>query len=169
MINDKEKYITSDTLMIGSTDTNIPLSPAEWHPKVRKLYNYWLSIHPEGEGLPTREYFDPIDVADILPLVWMLDVHRDPLRFKFRLLGTGLTPILGKDPTGVWLDEAFPGAISSGAYDDYKYIVETKSALYRKGTPQYIVPEYKTIERLLMPLVDKNNDCVILLGISVYT
>ncbi|WP_419902907.1 PAS domain-containing protein [Kiloniella sp.] len=155
--------------MVSQTDTSIPLTPSEWSPKVRKFYNYWLSIHPEGEGLPSRQDFDPMDIIDLLPIVWMLDVYRNPLRFKFRLLGTALAPILGKEPTGQWLDEAFPGVMDSGAFNDYRYIAETNNALYRKGTPQYIVPEYKTIERLLMPLVDKNNQCEILLGISVYT
>ena len=155
--------------MVGSTDTDVPLTPSEWNPKTSKIYNYWLSIHPGDNQLPRRQDFDPMDIVDLLPIVWMLDVHRDPLRYKFRLLGTALIPILGKEPTGLWLEEAFPDALNSGAYDDYNYVVRTKQALYRKGTPQYIVPEYKTIERLLLPLVDSNNNCEIILGLSVYT
>ncbi|MFD2204596.1 PAS domain-containing protein [Kiloniella antarctica] len=155
--------------MVGPTNTDIPFTQSEWNSKISKIYNYWLSIHPKSNELPRRQDFDPMDIVDLLPLVWMLDIHNDPLRYKFRLLGTALTPILGKEPTGQWLDEAFPDALNSGAYDDYHYVVRTQKALYRKGTPQYIVPEYKTIERLLMPLVDRDNNCQIILGLSVYT
>ncbi|MEH6629738.1 MAG: PAS domain-containing protein [Halopseudomonas aestusnigri] len=155
--------------MVGPTDTNTPLNPSDWGPKSRKMYNYWLSIHHDDGGLPTRQDFDPMDIVDLLPLVWMLDVHRNPLRYEFRLLGTALIPILGKEATGQWVDEAFPDIINSGAFDDYNHVATTKEPLYRIGTPQYIVPEYKKIERVLMPLVDKNGDCNILLGISTYT
>ena len=43
------------------------LDTARWHPRVARLYRYWLSIHPPGGGLPGRQHFDPVDVPELLP------------------------------------------------------------------------------------------------------
>ncbi|MCZ4281486.1 PAS domain-containing protein [Kiloniella laminariae] len=155
--------------MTGRTDFNLPLRPDNWDRKIQQMYNYWLSIHPAKGQLPSRQHFDPMDIPRLLPIVWMFDVHHNPTRFKFRLMGTEIATIVGKDAGGQWLDEAFPDLVSSGVYEDYSYVAETNKVLYRLGKPQYFVPEHKKIERLLMPLVDAENRCQILLGISVYS
>ncbi len=155
--------------MIEKTDVSLPLEPNTWDPQLVELYNYWKSIKPSPNRLPSRQDFDPMDVPKLLPILWMFDVHHHPLRFKFRLLGTSITPIVGKEATNEWLDEAFPEVTATGVYEDYTYVAQSCSPLYRKGSPQYFVPDYKSIERLILPLVDKKGKCEILLGISVYT
>ncbi len=145
------------------------LVPENWHEKLQTLYSYWLSLHPAPGQLPGRNDFDPLAVPSLLPILWMLDVYADPIKFKFRLMGSELVTTLGREVTGKWLDDIYPDAKTSGAFDDYCYVVENKLPLYRDDKPQYIVPDYHHIERLLLPFVDENQHCNILLGISVYT
>ena len=45
--------------------------------------------------------------------MWMLDVHRDPLRYRYRLCGTEMVRSLGREVTGIWLDEAHPQLIEN--------------------------------------------------------
>src|SRR3546814_18827524 len=62
--------------------------PEDAAPKIKALLAYWQSIHPAGGGLPGRRHLDPVDIPELLPNIWMIDVKRGPLRFRFRLVGT---------------------------------------------------------------------------------
>ncbi len=152
-----------------SVDEELELETESWHKDLRALYAYWLSIHPSEGMLPSRADFDPLEVHTMLSKIWMLDVHHDPLRLKFRIVGTELVKFLQVDPTGEWLLDAFPDAATSAAHEDYCSVANTKKPHYRCDVPQYIVPDYRHIERLLLPLVDENQQCNIILGISIYT
>ncbi|MGD1876654.1 MAG: hypothetical protein ACFB13_04040 [Kiloniellaceae bacterium] len=57
-------------------------------PKIKALFDYWQSIHPAarpgGSGdeasLPGRQHLDPIDIPELLPNIWMIDVtHEAPV------------------------------------------------------------------------------------------
>jgi hypothetical protein len=69
------------------TDYRVPHDRSAWHPLVRRFYEYWLAIGPEGQ-LPGRQHLAPEEMVPMLSRMWMLDVHRDPLRFRYRLYGT---------------------------------------------------------------------------------
>src|ERR1700681_3947345 len=69
------------------TNHQIPDDRSGWHPTVRRFYEYWLSVAPSGR-LPGRQHIHPEDLVTVLPRVWMLDVYRNPLRFRYRLAGT---------------------------------------------------------------------------------
>lgn len=99
----------------------------------------------------------------------MFDVIGDPLRYRFRLIGAEINAILGKDSTGQWMDEAFPDVIKTGILENYDHVATLASPLYRKGSPQYYVPEHRVNERLLLPIAGEDRACSILLGISVYS
>ena len=74
------------------------------HEGLRRLYRYWESKHSEGR-FPSRRDIDPADIAYILGNVILLDVLREPLRFRFRLMGSHLTQRTGYDLTGRFIDD----------------------------------------------------------------
>ena len=141
----------------------------DWHRYILRLYRYWRSIHPNGGGLPSRRDLDPLDLADILPWIWMVDIQREPLRFKFRLMGTEHVHAIGFDPTGMWIDEAFPDFLTGPGYPDYRYLAEEAAPSYRKGPAHYHVSDYKIIERIMLPLAGNGSDCGIILAATVYS
>ena len=73
--------------------------PEDCDSSIRAVYDYWCSIH-SAQGLPARHHWDPVDVPSLLPNLWMADVERDPVRFRFRLIGSAVVQILGEDLTG---------------------------------------------------------------------
>ncbi|MEQ8393983.1 PAS domain-containing protein [Thalassobaculum sp.] len=81
---------------------------------IQALVAYWRKIHPT-DGLPGRQHFDPIDIPELLPHIWLADVSRDPWRFRLRLIGTAIVAASGRDSTGLWCDEAFVNFDSSSA------------------------------------------------------
>jgi hypothetical protein len=144
------------------------LDTSDWDHRVRRLYDYWCGLCESGGGLPRRKDMDPMDIADILRWIWMVDVHRDPLRFKFRLFGTAHVETMGTERTGQWIDEAFPEFPTSVGYADYVSVAEELKPSYRKGPAHYHVPDYKTIERIMLPLVDEDGRGEIILALTVY-
>lgn len=71
--------------------------------RIRKLYDYWLA---KAKGrVPSRSDIDPVDVRELLPNLLMIDMFGDPIRFRFRLVGTRVVQYTGFDFTGRCLDE----------------------------------------------------------------
>src|SRR3546814_12116428 len=55
--------------------------------KLRRLYEYWCS-RCQGGALPSRRDIDPLDIPDLLPNLFLLDVIGDAEDFVFRLAGS---------------------------------------------------------------------------------
>lgn len=153
------------------TVTADPAAPpvAQWSAKVRQLHDHWRAIHPPTGLLPGRRHFDPLAVPRLMPLLWMADVQRSPLRFRYRLIGTAHVAAMGCDHTGRWIDEVFPGFADSRAYVQFANVVEGKRPGWRRGRPQYHVdPMIYETERLLLPMAANGRDVDLVLGITVY-
>ncbi|HZB91088.1 MAG TPA: PAS domain-containing protein [Stellaceae bacterium] len=136
------------------TDSDFDLDTTGWNPRLRRLYDYWRAIRPAGGLLPGRRHFDPIDVPELLPGIWLLDVHREPFRLRYRLAGTGIVAAIGHEVTGLWLDEAHPGIMENRTFvERYRHVVERGLPDRRKGKPRlWVHRDFDQIENLLLPL-----------------
>jgi hypothetical protein len=150
------------------------LRPETWHTTVKALYDYWISIHPAA-GLPGRQHVDPTAIPRLLAHVFMVDVSRDPLRFKYRLMGTEYTMLIGRDLTGRYLDEVHPG-FHGLILRQYTEAAELGRPAFRKGPimyarsdKQYPDKQYLGMERLIVPLARNGVDVEMILGVVVYT
>jgi hypothetical protein len=139
-----------------------------WHPHSRRLYDYWLEIAPAGL-LPGRQHVSPIDIAPLLPRIWMLDVVRDPLRFRYRLLGTGGVSTLGREFTGHWLDDAHPEYRDDPLLNArYRYMVETGRPTWRRGPVRWEHDSlHREVENCMVPLAADGRKVDILFAVSV--
>lgn len=140
----------------------------QWHPRVRELYSHWLAIHPPV-GLPGRQHLRPADIPGLLPYIWMLDVHREPFRLKYRLAGTRIVDALKREVTGMWLDDAHPHIRDDEAYlERYRRVALHKEVRWRRGTPVFKQDQHVAeLENLILPLAT-DGECVdILLIITV--
>jgi hypothetical protein len=124
-----------------------------WAPNVRRLYDYWRAIHPSG-ALPGRQHFDPSALPDLLPGIWLLDVYRDPFRLKYRLAGSEIVAAIGREVTGMWIEEAHPHVgYDQPALQRYLHVVLAKRPSWRTGTPNFWSHRnFSRIENLLLPL-----------------
>lgn len=134
-------------------DSDIVPDTSAWHPRAARLYRYWRTIRPAGSALPGRRHFDPVDIADLLPGIWLLDVQREPFRLRYRLVGTGIVEAIGHEVTGLWLDQAHPGAVQDpGFVKRYRSAVEKGEPSWRKGNPRlWTHRDFDVIENLLLP------------------
>lgn len=143
--------------------------PGDAAPKIKTLLDYWRSIHPADGGLPGRRHLDPIDIPELLPNIWMIDVKRDPLRFRLRLVGTEIVRFTGRDATGRWLDEIYPGYAESDAFAFHSAVAREGKPGYRKGgmlsNPSR---SYIEAERLYLPLAEDGRQVDIVLVMTLY-
>ncbi len=148
--------------------SNSPL-PEDCDPRLRRLCEYWLSLRPAADGLPGRQHIDPAAIRDLLPWIWMVDVERNPLRFRYRLLGTEQVHAMERDLTGHLLDDAHPRFVTSVSYPQYVAAAERAEIGYRRGPPVFhLNKDYVAIERLLLPLAKDGAAVDVLLAITVY-
>jgi PAS domain len=126
--------------------------PADRDPRIGKLYDYWRSLRPVVGSFPGRQHLDPGAIADLLPWVWMVDVRHDPLRFKYRLIGTEQVAAMEADFTGRWMDEAHPKFLRSAAYREFVAAAEEGAVGYRSGPPLFQSRAAGAVERLLLAL-----------------
>ncbi len=139
------------------------------HQRARRLYDYWSEIHP-AEGLPGRQHFDPSAVPDVLPNLRLIDVQREPLRFRYRLLGSRVDVVHGRNLANQWLDEAHAGDPAlANLLREYELIAETGEPSWRRGRP-WVVPEPEcvTVEALRLPLARDGATVDMVLGLSMY-
>lgn len=135
------------------TGYRIPDDRSSWHPLVRQFYDYWVGIAPPGR-LPGRQHVAPEAIVPVLSRLWIVDVFRDPLRFRYRLVGTDITRSVQRELTGLWLDEAQPESVNNpNLRDRYRFILETRQATWRRGRTLWDRdPTHKQVENCLAPL-----------------
>lgn len=158
MLNAEQDWI----FVKDGTDTS------DWHGAILRLYDYWKSIKPE-RCLPGRQHFDPLDIPDLLPRLWLLDVVRPGPRFRFRLVGTSSVKTLGHDPTGLWLDESHPIFTKKpDILTRYILTVETRTPTYRRGLQRITLSkDYQTVENIFLPMASDGETVDLLVAISV--
>ncbi|MHA1523559.1 MAG: PAS domain-containing protein [Alphaproteobacteria bacterium] len=73
-------------------------------PEQRQLYDYWCD-RAGARKMPSRTEIKPGDIPDLLPLLSLIDVERDPNRYRVRLAGTSLYDVYAGEITGKYVDE----------------------------------------------------------------
>jgi hypothetical protein len=150
------------------TNHRIPDDRSAWHPLVCQFYEYWRRVAPPGL-LPGRQHIAPEDIVPLLSRLWIVDVFRDPLRFRYRLVGTDITRSVQRELTGQWLDEAQPESVKNpNLRDRYRFILETGQATWRRGQTQWDRdPNHRLVENCLAPLATDGRTVDKIIAVSV--
>lgn len=156
----------------GWIEHRIPDDRSAWHPLIQQFYDYWLSIAPLDAmpgALPGRQHVAPEEMTAWLSRLWLLDVHRGPLRYRFRVCGSGVVRSLGQEVTGRWLDEVHPlSASDPRSRDRLRIAAELSRPTWRRGTPRCPrAPEAKIAESLMVPLAADGHTVDKIMGVSI--
>src|SRR5262245_63511473 len=117
-------------------------------------YRYWQSKR-NGHAIPARSAFDPLlEIPALVRFMMLKDVQRDPLDFRYRLVGTGLRPHMTTDYTGQWMSDVEYQRPPSTIWDYHKQVAETGEPLFIK--PNYVGPhkDYLFVEAAMLPLAE---------------
>lgn len=119
---------------------------------VRALYDYWRGLHGD-RPFPAKRDIDPAAIKTLLPYVIIVEIHRNPFRVRYRLVGTEAVIFAGKDYTGVWLHEAKWGEMTEIIGSYYRRVAETGRPLF--GADEVLINDkWKEYEWAILPLSD---------------
>jgi len=122
------------------------------HADLRRLYDYWESRRA-GRRYPARSDIDPVEFSFALGNVTLIEVLYNPVRFKFRLMGSLMAQRVGRDLTGKMVDELPNPAYRDLLLTAYRQAIETglpNTALYE----QTIEGRPRQFEVLRLPLAE---------------
>jgi hypothetical protein len=84
---------------------------------------YWRALGP-ADLFPSRHDIKPGSIPRLLPYIALIDVvARLPLSLRYRLIGTGITRILGRDLTNRDVRDAFPGDVWEEVESDLRQAI----------------------------------------------
>ncbi len=136
--------------------------------EIRSFYDYWLSIHP-ATGLPGRQHFDPLEIPRLLANIWLLDVFREPYRFRVRLVGTAITDFTGRDVTGQWCHDVYDNFEDTDGFSCIRACAVNGKPQYRMGNViSNLERSYTAAERIYLPLASNGRDVDIIAVMTQY-
>lgn len=134
--------------------------------RIARLHAYW-SGRRRGRAIPARGDIDPADFAYILGNVALVEVHRDPLRFRCRLHGVNLVSRDGYDMTGRWLHEHPEPEYRAQIDRVYGEVAATARLTY--GVRDIVVDgRVRRYETLVLPLGRDGTTVDMILAAQVY-
>ncbi|WP_085905173.1 PAS domain-containing protein [Kiloniella majae] len=132
-------------------------------PHLVDLLEYWVAL-PRVKELPSRVDIDPQAIPALLPYCELIDVHRGPLDFEYRLIGTLIDEIATQCYTGLRLSEIPTQNPPSLMFALYEKVTQEKKPV------RTILPYtgdqlgIKDVESLVLPLSREGDDVDMLLG-----
>ena len=102
-------------------------------PVVMNLHDYWRS-KLRGRVMPAPTDIDPSEIRPLLPGIIIAEYVGEPVRVRYRLVGTNQVYYNGMDFTGLYLDE-----IDWGVENDFVRLVHDTL----RGTAAPVVGQYQ--------------------------
>ena len=126
--------------------------------------DYWDGKR-RGRRMPARRDIEPTEILDLLPFVVLIDVERDPLDFRYRLVGTAVAARFGHDRTGERFSTLLPQTEGNEVWKTATRIVEEKRPIVSHipyvGFNRW-VQNYRDIS---MPLSEDNDVVNMIFGV----
>ena len=119
-------------------------------PGLDRALDYWERKR-SGHPMPGRQDIDPVEMQDFLPRIALLDIVRQPVRFRYRVCGTGVCHVHHCDTTGLWVDGLEPDPYGSMMHEQYFDVVRSRRpAMHLNVLSSHDC--YRAYTHLLMPL-----------------
>jgi hypothetical protein len=71
---------------------------------IARLYDRWDGWR-RGRAFPSKSDIDPAAIVSCLPFLSIAEIHQEPLRIRYRLVGTEIVRLRGVDFTWKWMHE----------------------------------------------------------------
>ncbi len=121
--------------------------------RIRGGFDYWMSKRA-GRRMPSRGDITPAEIVELLPYIILIDVTRDPLDFRYRLIGTVIDTHMNQPLTGRWISSIPHQRAPSRIWTACERVLVERTA-HSSDIP-YIGPmkDFVVSEDILMPLSD---------------
>ena len=118
---------------------------------LNELLALWRSRLGARE-MPARADFDATELMRFGGRIALIDVEYAPKRYRFRLIGSRMTEILGRDSTGRYIDDLYQPGFYETAVGSYEAILRDRAPVTAHGDMKAIGKEHIRFESLDLPL-----------------
>lgn len=141
-----------------------PASDLALFPDLQPALGYWHDKR-NGRRMPGRNDIDPGEMVEFLPRIMLADVEREPMRFRYRLCGTGICHVHPSDPTHLAADELLPPAYGELVNGQYLEVVRTgRPALHLNVFDTH--DRYRSYAHLILPLSRDQDEVDMILSVD---
>ncbi len=125
---------TAETgLLDGLTPCRVSLPPSDIRSaRIKSLDAYWHSLRGD-RNFPAKRDIDPAEIKTSLPYINIAEIHGQPLRVRYRLVGTELCRVYNEDYTGKWLHETDWGPLVDQYEQIYRTILARRTPMFGVG------------------------------------
>lgn len=124
---------------------------------ILQLHVYWLRLHGDRR-LPAKRDIDPAAIKNLLPYLIIAEIHRDPFRVRYRLVGTEAAVFAGADYTGRWLHETGWGDAIEAIAANFQRVADSARPLFGIDRLLWVDDKWKNYEWAMLPLSDSGAD-----------
>lgn len=121
------------------------------HDVLRHVVAYW-----EGKrgtrAMPARSDLDPLEMPEHLGWIILTEVLGNPLRFRYRLVGSEITRSIGRDSTGRFLDELYAADRYDAITKPFRWVATHRRPLRAVGRLWFAHREWLSFETAELPL-----------------
>ena len=132
-------------------------------PELQDLLEIWLSKR-QGRLLPARADVSPFDLKAHLGHLFLLDVERDPLRFRYRLIGTAITRVVDRDATGCYFEDIYSGRLLETVVEVMSWVVRERAPLRIFSRTGHARNRIYLYDGVLLPLAKDGETVDMILG-----
>ncbi|MGH7123977.1 MAG: PAS domain-containing protein, partial [Stellaceae bacterium] len=137
-------------------------------PELGDLLCLWQAKR-RGGAMPTRADLTPFDLKAHLGNLILTDVEPDPLRFRYRLVGTNITRIVKRDATGGYFDKIYTGRLRETALAVNTWVVRERAPLRIFSRMGHERNDIYTYEGALLPLSADGERVNMVLGALLFS
>ena len=124
--------------------------------------HYWEQLR-RGRVMPSREDIEPLDIAALLPHVYLVNIAYDPLDFRYRLIGTKIVEHSLADYTGRSLRDLPEQRPPSQIWALFNQAIEERRPVCTR-IPYLHIPG-RSVEKLAAPLSTDGQTIDMLFGV----
>lgn len=121
------------------------------HAALRDMLRIWERQRAD-RAMPRRADLTPELLHDHLGWIVLLDVEHEPQRFRYRLIGTRITEVAGRDSTGTYLDELYAPDIYEVAISSFRKVLARRRPVRAHGWLRHAEKGHLAFEAIDMPL-----------------
>jgi hypothetical protein len=136
-------------------------------PILRRLLADWEERR-FGDALPARADFDVLDFKYCLGSIALLDVLYEPLRFRFRVHGTGIVRRVGYEMTGKEIGEMPSSALVAQMRAHFGRVIATRTPMVETRTRELLDDNIVECEVLVLPLASDGDTIDMLIAGVVF-
>ncbi len=116
--------------------------------------------------MPSRAEIDPLDVPDLLSIIFLIDVvdEAEGPEFRFRLVGSKIVEVVGWDPTGQSFTSFYDEENLEEMTALYGQVATSGEPFLNSATAPFSNKDYVRLVRLLLPLSEDGVRVDMILG-----